>query len=100
VVPPGNGADNGPGPTDTGDTVLDPIVLQQGDEFVTAGFGALTLLGDGYAWFVPTFVAGVPGVLIIVILAFQLFGGMIWTPSVRRLRGGSREVQSGARRTP
>ena len=54
-------------------------------------FAALSLLGDGYAWLVPSFVAGVPGVLIVLIILLQMLGGIIWAPSIRRLRGGPKK---------
>jgi hypothetical protein len=55
--------------------------------FKTSGLGTMGLLGDSYAWFVPAFVSGVPGVLLIVIVLLQLVGGGVWAPAVRRLRG-------------
>jgi hypothetical protein len=55
-----------------------------------SGLSAMGFLGDGYAWFVPAFVSGVPGVLLILIVLLQLVGGAMWAPAVRRLRGEQR----------
>lgn len=75
-----------PGTLSSGEPDSAAIVVQLDDEFDTSGFAAISLLGDGYAWFVPTFVAGVPGLLIVLIMLTQLLGGVAWTPAIRRLR--------------
>jgi hypothetical protein len=51
-----------------------------------SGFEAITFLEGDYAWLVPTFAGGVPGILIAVILAIQVGAGGVWLPSVRKMR--------------
>lgn len=50
-----------------------------------------------FEWFVPGAVLTVPGLLLLVIIGAQMFGGFAWLPIVRRKlhgTGGSRESRA------
>lgn len=58
------------------------------------GFGSLALTFGGIelalgsdAWSVPLAAVGVPGLLVILWVALQSFGAMMWIPAVRQMRG-------------
>ena len=87
----------GPTATDEGipgtsGVIPSAIVVAFAEGLDTPGFGAVSLLGDGYGWLVPTFVAGVPGLLIVLIILIQLLGGVIWTPSDSGVCGATPSV--------
>ncbi len=48
---------------------------------------SLAVLGSSELWFVPGLVAGVPGVLILLLVAVHVIVGVSWLPGVRRLLG-------------
>ena len=56
----------------------------------SAGFAALSLLDDLHVWFVPGVAVGVPGLLLLVVVAVQMAGGALWIPLTRRLVGRER----------
>ena len=51
------------------------------------GLAALSLLDDAHVWFVPGAVVGVPGLLLLIVVAVQMAGGALWIPVTRRLIG-------------
>ncbi|HEX7543386.1 MAG TPA: hypothetical protein VF361_01115, partial [Candidatus Limnocylindrales bacterium] len=58
---------------------------------ITGTFASLGPLswGDIFRWFVPTFAIGLPGLLLILAVLIQLFGGGIFVPIVRTALRGS-----------
>lgn len=93
---PNVGSGGGPGNEPAGGVVSVGAVNASG--LSASGLSAMDFLGDGYAWFVPAFVSGVPGVLLILLVLLQLVGGAVWAPSVRRLRGDRASRRSRDRR--
>lgn len=51
------------------------------------GIASLAALGSSEVWVVPGLVAGVPGLLILLLLAAHVLLGVSWLPGVRRLLG-------------
>ena len=47
----------------------------------------MVMVDQPVSWFIPAVVTGVPGVLIIAIVAVQLLLGVSWLPSLGRLLG-------------
>jgi hypothetical protein len=77
-----------PGPAslsfaETADAIGDSDILAS----VGLGFQSLGLLGDGYAWLVPGLVAGVPGLLLFLLVLGQVVLGVGWLPNAGRLLG-------------
>lgn len=66
------GGDDGSGPPIFNDPIL-----------ATTAFGALGAFG----WAVPGLVISVPGVLILLVVAAQVAGGLAWLPIARRRIG-------------
>jgi hypothetical protein len=54
------------------------------DGAVTASFTEIGLLG----WTVPAMVVGIPGLLVLIVVALQAFGAAAWLPVARRNLGG------------
>jgi hypothetical protein len=98
IVPPAGppGPGGPPAPSDDAGTSGAPsagtgqarpgLTARQGDPIGGSGFETITFIGDGFTWLIPTFVAGVPGIIIALVLALQVVAGTVWLPSVRRLR--------------
>jgi hypothetical protein len=49
--------------------------------------GLLTTFGGLLDWAVPTVVLTVPGLLLLLAIAAQVTGGLVWIPIVRRFLG-------------
>ena len=50
--------------------------------------GGLIGFGSLVEWSVPALVLGVPGLLLVLVVGLQAFGGVLWLPIVRRTIGG------------
>ena len=44
-------------------------------------------LGGSQVWFVPAAAIGAPGLLVLLWVALQTVGTLVWVPFVRRMRG-------------
>lgn len=53
---------------------------------LTLDLGGIGLSGNAIVWAVPAATLGAPGLLILLWVALQTGGALIWTPAVRRLR--------------
>jgi hypothetical protein len=107
AVGPGPAAGSGP-PGPAASPGAGPLVIStrrtdhdgRGAEVVT-GLNATVqtaLLDVGLiGWTVPAVALGVPGILVIVVVALQLLGGAAWLPIARRAlsRSGSPDTRSG-----
>ena len=81
LVVGGSGRRGGPGPT-----------LGGVDGAVVSSFAALGLAG----WTVPAVALGVPGLLVLVVVALQFAGAFAWLPVARRsLSGAGRKKRRG-----
>jgi hypothetical protein len=55
-------------------------------ERVPIALGPLGLLGGVDIWIVPSMLLGIPGLLVIAVVALQAAGVGVWIPAIRRLR--------------
>ena len=51
------------------------------------GFGTLNVFSRTAEWFVPAAAVGGPGLLVLIFLAGQIGGSVVWLPAVRRILG-------------
>jgi hypothetical protein len=86
-VGPGDGS--GGGFPATGPDGLGGLSLGSGRD-LNLGLGLGDLLGSLDVWAVPAATIGVSGLLVILFVALQAGGTLIWVPAVRRLRGERR----------
>ena len=82
---------NGPLPPSPGDPPEGGLTAWGGGRIDASGLDAISFMDNGFAWFIPGFAAGVPGLLIILVLLLQMAAGSAWLPAVRRLRGDQRD---------
>jgi hypothetical protein len=45
-------------------------------------------LAAGFVWLVPSLALSVPGIVVVLAVAAQAFGGLLWIPIVRRRLSG------------
>jgi hypothetical protein len=91
VAPPSSGPPQGPAGADTRDVRFAiPVSLypaQAAQSGIDAPLDALVRLDNPASWFIPAFITGVPGLLLIILILGNVLLGVSWLPNVGRLLG-------------
>jgi hypothetical protein len=65
-------------------------VLEFDDPQLDLGVGSVGILAGLEVWAVPAATIAGPGLLVLLWVALQTLGALVWVPAARRLRGDGR----------